>query len=157
MKTMITPLQVVRETFGAMEPVSVECISEADIAAAENRYIAPALGAELHAALLEGRYADFVGEYVAPALALYTRYLVQPRLAVKTLSAGTVAPKTSVSQPATDKAQREQRKAVLHEARALLYRAVDHLNAHAGEFAEFDPAACPLNRCRIHGEFVEIR
>ncbi len=157
MKTLITPLQVVRAAFGATEQVAVECIAEADIAAAERRYIRPVVGAAMHEAMLEGQYAEFVRDYAATALAVYVRYFVQPRLDIKTLSAGSVAPKTAVSQPAADVARREQRKALLREARELMLRASEYLNNHAASFSEYDPDNNPLNRCRIHGEFVEIR
>lgn len=44
MKTLITPLQVLRLAFGEGEYLPPESVTEADIAAAERRYLVPVIG-----------------------------------------------------------------------------------------------------------------
>ena len=51
-----------------------------DIVAVEERHIRPVVGEALYGALAEGRYADLMEEYVAPAIAAwgtatYTAYI----------------------------------------------------------------------------------
>ena len=79
MKTLITPAEAVTLAFGTGEYVAPEAIAEADIAAAERRYIVPVVGRKLHARLAEGGYAEFTAEYLAAPVALWTRVLVPPR------------------------------------------------------------------------------
>ncbi len=50
-----------------------EQITEADIAAVEERRIVPVVGRGLYGRLLGGAYAEFVEEYLAAPLAVYVR------------------------------------------------------------------------------------
>lgn len=99
MKTLITPAEAVTLAFGTGEYVAPEAIAEADIAAAERRYIVPVVGRKLHARLAEGGYAEFTAEYLAAPVALWTRVLVQPRLDVHSGQCGTVARTPTVPSP----------------------------------------------------------
>ena len=54
MKTLVTPLQALRLAFPEGEALPPGTVAEADIAAAERRYIVPVIGRALHARLLEG-------------------------------------------------------------------------------------------------------
>lgn len=157
MKTLVTPLQVARTAFGNDEYLSAESISEADIAAAETRYIRPVLGAALHERLLDGDRPDFTSDYLAPAVVLYTRLVVQPRLDIRTDRCGTTAPRPDGAQPADAAARRHRRRALLTEARTLLRRASRYLAEHREEFPEYDPQCDILNRCSIDGGLVQIR
>ena len=56
MKTLITPLQVLKTAFGDGEILPPATIAEADIAAAEQRWIVPVIGRKLHDRLLAGVY-----------------------------------------------------------------------------------------------------
>ena len=136
MKTLITPLQVLRLAFGEGEYLPPESVTEADIAAAERRYLVPVIE--------------------APA-ALFTRAVLQPRLDVRTGQCGTTAPKSAYAQPAGDTARRHLRRALLAQARTLLRRAAEHLRAHRDEFPEYDPENDIFNRCTTDGGFVQIR
>ncbi len=155
MNTLITPTQVLRLAFGAAEPVPADTVSEADIAAAEARYIAPAIGKSLYGALLEGGHEAFVADYLAAPAALFTRLVIQPRLAIKTAAVGAVSPRTSYGQAADKTAQRELLRSLRTEARALLQRAVGHLDSHAAEFPEYKPEESVFKRCMIHGDIVQ--
>ena len=106
MNTLITPLQVLRLAFGDGEYLPPETITEADIAAAEQRYIVPVIGRALYEKLLGGSYAGFRTGYLAAPAALFTRVAVQPRLDIRTGQCGTTAPKSAYGQPAGDTARR---------------------------------------------------
>lgn len=156
MTTLITPAQVVRHAFRDGEYLPPEAISEAAISAAEQRYLVPLLGGTFYQRLLSGAYAPFVTEYLAPAAALYTRLLIQPRLDVLTGQTGTTAPRTSGQQPAAEAALQSQRQSLRREARALMRRTTDYLAANRLLFPEYDPEKTTLNRCTTDGGFVQI-
>ena len=89
MKTLITPLQVLRLAFGDGEQLPPETVAETDIAGAEQRHIVPVVGRALYEKLLAGSYPDFRNEYLAAPAALFTRLAIQPRLDVRTGQCGT--------------------------------------------------------------------
>ena len=157
MKTLLTPLQVLRHAFGEGEYLPPDTIAGADIAAAEQRYLRPVLGAALHDRLLAGDEAAFTAEYLAPALARFTRLLIQPRLDLRTARTGTLAPKDDHGTPPGEEPRRALRRSLRCEARALLRRAVAYIEAHAADFPDYDPDQNPLNRCTTDGGFVQIR
>lgn len=102
MKTLITPLQVLRLAFGEGEYLPPESVTEADIAAAERRYLVPVIGLTLYEKLLGGACADFRTGYLEAPAALFTRAVLQPRLDVRTGQCGTTVPKSAYAQPAGD-------------------------------------------------------
>ena len=139
MNTLITPLQVLRLAFGDGEYLPPETITEADIAAAEQRYIVPVIGRALYEKLLGGSYAGFRTGYLAAPAALFTRVAVQPRLDIRTGQCGTTAPKSAYGQPAGDTARRCRQRALLAQARTLLRRAAEHLRARGAEVPGVGP------------------
>lgn len=157
MKTLITPAEAVALAFGDGEYVAPEAIAEADIAAAERRYIVPVVGRKLHACLVEGGHAEFTAEYLAAPVALWTRILLQPLLDVRTGQCGTVAPKPEGAQPATGAQSLRLVQSLRTKARSLLLRAVEHLAENAKSFPEYDPEDNILKSCTIHGNFIQIR
>ncbi|MDE6446572.1 MAG: hypothetical protein K2L06_06905 [Alistipes sp.] len=154
MKTLITPLQAVKLAFGDSEILPPETLAEADIAAAEQRWIVPAIGRKLHDRLLAGLYADLVTDYLAAPTALYTRALVQPRLDVRTDRLGTLAPKPANGAAAGDEARRGVRRQLLEEARTLLQRATDCLTANRRQYPEYAPDENRAPGCSIAGGIV---
>ncbi len=154
MKTLITPLQVVKTAFGDGEILPPETLAEADIAAAEQRWIVPALGRKLHDRLLAGLYADLVTDYLAAPTALYTRALVQPRLDVRTDRLGTLAPRPANGAAAGDEARRGVRRQLLEEARTLLQRATDYLATNRSRYPEYAPDENRAPGCSIAGGIV---
>ena len=107
MKTLITPLQVLRLAFGGGDYLPPDSVTEADIAGAEQRHIIPVVGRSLYEKLLEGSYAGFRDEYLAAPTALFTRLALQSRLDISTGQCGTTAPKTACGQPAGEAAPAE--------------------------------------------------
>lgn len=154
MKTLITPLQAVRLAFGDGETLPPETIAEADIAAAEERWIVPAIGRKLHAQILAGLCADLCSDYLAAPTALYTRALVQPRLDIRTDRLGTVAPKPDNAQAAGEEARRQLRRQLLEEARTLLHRATAYLAENKNRYPEYAPDENPAARCSIAGGII---
>lgn len=157
MNTLISPLQLLKLAFREGEYLPPETFGEADIAAAEQRYIVPVIGPELHEKLLAGDHADFRNTYLAAPLALFTRLALQPRLDIRTGQCGTTAPKSSWSQPADDEARLRHRHALRCEARTLLRRASDYLENNRDEFPEYRPEKNIFNRCTTDGGFVQVR
>ncbi|MDE5624487.1 MAG: hypothetical protein K2I62_07825 [Alistipes sp.] len=154
MKTLITPQQAMRLAFGADEPLPPGIIGEADIAAAEARWIVPALGRRLHAKLLTGAHLEFRNEYLAAPLALYTRALIQPRLDVRTDRNGTTKPAPADAQPADAAARCELRRQLLRQGRTLLLRATDYLDEYAALYPEYEPGTGPAARCSLESGIV---
>ncbi len=150
MKTLISPVRVVELAFpdGAIPPSSV---SEIDIAAAEERWIVPVIGRELHEALLNGDHAALRDDYLAAPTALFTRAALQPRLDIHTDRCGTAAPKTVCGQPASTEALRNLRTQLLQEARTLLHRVSEYLRTHTKEFPLYDPDNDILARRTVAG------
>ena len=92
MKNLITNEQVISLAFGDGEYLSPEVILDSDIALAEDRYIVPVVGAELHQALLDGSYPTLLDDFVAPALAMAVRTVVQPAPASSGSAKATIEP-----------------------------------------------------------------
>ena len=148
MNTLITPAQAVASAFTDGEYLAPEAIGEGDIAAAEQRYIVPVIGRAFHEKLLAGLHAGFTAEYLAAPVALFTRIAVQPRLDIRTGQCGTVAPKSGSY-------QRELQRSLRRQARTLLCRAAEHLEAHAAEFPGYDPDNNILKRCTTDGNLIQ--
>lgn len=68
--------------------IPAEAIAEIDITMATERWVAPVVGQALLEKVAEGEYAELKSDYIAPAVAFYTRYLVQPRLNAATNQMG---------------------------------------------------------------------
>ena len=155
MNTLITPAQAVTSAFTDGEYLAPEAIGEGDIAAAEQRYIVPVIVRAFHEKLLAGLHAGFTAEYLAAPVALFTRIAVQPRLDIRTGQCGTVAPKSGSYQPADAQSLRELQRSLRRQARTLLRRAAEHLEAHAAEFPGYDPDNNILKRCTTDGNLIQ--
>lgn len=156
--TLISPLQVIRRAFAADACLPPDAVTEADVAAAEQRYLVPVIGHALHQRLLGSlpANADFIERWIAPPLALCVRLLVQPRLDIRTGRCGTTAPQPADARAADASARRESRRALLAEADTLLHRLSDELDAHPETYPEYLPGENVLHRCSIHGKLVQI-
>ncbi len=157
MKTLITPAQVLATAFGDGETLPPSTVAAADIAAAEARWIVPAIGRRLYEKLLIGGYSDFRSEYLAAPTAFYTRALLQPRLDVRTDRNGTMTPESAYGKPADEEARRKLRRHLLLQARTLLDRAVAYLDERPALFPEYEPGANPAARGSVCGGIVLLR
>lgn len=157
MKTLITSSDVLRMAFSANELLAPTIITEADIVEAEYRYVRPILGEALWQ-LLDSQYTALRDDYVAPVVAAWTRYMVQPLLghrceACLANSQSDIYASTTAGNNRLDSIMQTLRS----KARTLSRRLSDHLNAHGDEYPEYNPNANPLNRCSIDGDIIQIR
>ena len=155
-RIVVTGGETVSAAFADGEYMPPSAISDADIAAAEERYLIPVTGRELYESLLDGKYAELRGEYVVPAVAYAVRTMLQPALDVRAGVFGTTVPKSSAFGGATAEQARELRKAVRTKAHTLLRRLSDHLDAHATEYPEYRRERDVLKRCSTDGGIVQV-
>ena len=156
MNTLISPTQVVQLAFPPDACLPPEAVTEADIAAAAQRYLIPVIGASFYERLMTKNDRSFIDHYLAAPLALFTRLMIQPRLDIRTGRSGTTAPKLDGTTPAPEEARREQYRSLRTEARMLLQRAVDRLELYPKDFPEYDPKQNVLKRCSLDGKLVQI-
>ena len=157
MKNLITNEQVISLAFGDGEYLSPEVILDSDIALAEDRYIVPVVGAELHQALLDGSYPTLLDDFVAPALAMAVRTIIQPALNVRTGALGLQISSSLRADSSTKTAMQTLQKSLRLRRQALLRRLSNHLKNHASEFGEYNPNNDALQRCSINGGYVQMR
>ena len=156
MREIITPAEVLALAFTDGEYIAAECIAQADIAAAIERWIAPVVGHEVLEAVAEDRYGDFAEEYLKPAIALYTRCLVQPRLNASTSMLGLTTPASTHRKAADKSYAQELMESLRRRARTALRSMSEYLQKHAVEVVEYNPKENILNRCTTDGGFVQI-
>ncbi len=151
-RTLITPAEVISKAFSADEILSPDAVLEEDILSAEEGRLVPVIGRPLYDALRKGLHTELVGEYIAPALALHTRLLIQGRLNVRTTSVGTTAPHDKP----TETALHALRASLRRQASLLMRRLTVHLNRNTERYPEYNPAYNPLNRCSTDGNLIQI-
>ena len=156
MKNLITNEQVISLAFGDGEYLSSEVILDADIAMAEERYILPVVGAELRKALLKGTYKTLLDDFVAPALAMSVRTMIQPALNVRTGQAGLQISSSLRADSSTRTAMQTLQKSLRLRRQALLRRLSNYLKNHASEFPEYNPSDDALQKCSISGGYVQM-
>ena len=156
MKNLITNEQVISLAFGDGEYLSPEVVLDSDIAAADARYILPVVGTELYNALLEGSYKVLLNDFVAPALAMSVRTMIQPALNVRTGQAGLQISSSLRADSSTKTAMQTLQKSLRLRRQALLKRLSNYLNNNASEFPEYEPSADALQKCSINGGYVQM-
>lgn len=157
MNTLISPAQAIRLAFPDGEYLPAGTLTETDIAAAEERCIVPVIGRALYEKTLSGACEELRLRYLAAPTALCTRLSVQPRLDIRTGRCGTTAPRPDDAQPAPADALARLQKRLRQQATALLRRATDYLETHAGDYPVYDPRCNILNRCTTDGGLVQTR
>ncbi len=125
MKLLITPAQVAELAYRSPDFINPDSVSEATIVAAQQKFIRPVFG-PLYEKLCDGLYPEFVAEYVVPALALYVKITMQT----------------------------SSKRNLRTEAKALILRAIQHVEANPAAYPEYDPRENILNRCSIDGGIV---
>lgn len=153
MKTLITPSQVLALAFSSEEPYHNSVITASDILEAESCYLRPIVGIELYESLIGGAYSELVSDYIAPMVAAWTRYIVEPHLASRTCSVHT---EERITEAINDYSERQMR-ALRDRAVALSKRLSEHLNSNSTNYAEYNPNNNPLNRCFIYGNIIQVR
>ncbi len=155
MKNVITNEEVISLAFGDGEYLSPDVLLDSDIDSAAHRYIIPIVGAEFYEEMLEGSHSALVADYVAPALAMAVRTLIQPALNVRTGQAGLFIPSSSRSDTATVGTINSFHKSLRLRREVLLKRLSDHLCSHASEYPSYDVSRDIMQRCSISGGYVQ--
>ena len=157
MKNLITNEQIISLAFGDGEYLSAEVIRDSDIASAAERYIIPVVGAEFYEEMLDGSHAALVEEYVAPALAMAVRTMIQPALNVRTGQTGLHIPTSARSDTSTKSATQALQKSLRLRRQSLLRRLSNYLKREASAFPSYNPNCDVLQNCRIDGGYVQMR
>ena len=153
---LTSPQEVIDHAFAHGEYVEPSAITPADAAAAEQRYILPVTGRELYECLAQGEYPSLREEYVVPAAAFFTRYMLQPLMDINTGRFGSTVPHSS-SYAAADRQRAVDARAALREkARTLLKALSDHLDQNKADYPQYKPEENILHRCSTDGGLVQI-
>ncbi|MFI3248129.1 MAG: hypothetical protein R3Y39_03265 [Rikenellaceae bacterium] len=130
-KTIIESDRVMALAYADAPYTPQQMITPSAIITAQQKYLQPVVGEAMIEALMEDKYIELYEDYVAPALALYVRFIVD----------GLGAPTA---------------KSMLQRAREMMRRLSDHLEAHAGEYVEYETSRNILKRCSLDGGFIQI-
>ncbi len=129
--TIIEPQEVQLIAFSDVASVPQEMVSGPNIEYAISRFVAPVVGHKLLEAISRGEYEELNRRFVQIAIALYVRYIS--------------------GYDAEENALR-----VLTRARHYLKQLSSYLERHSSSFKEYDGSENILNRCKIHGDLVQI-
>ena len=157
MKNLITNEQVISLAFGDGEYISPEVILDSDIALAADRHIIPVVGKELYKEMLNGSQSALLKDYVAPALAMAVRTIIQPALNVRTGQAGLSISSSLRSDSSTKSAINTLQRSLRNRRQALLRRLSNYLKNHASEFPSYEVSRDAMQRCSIDGGYVQMR
>ena len=152
MKTLITAETIFSLAFTSEESYNASVITESDIAEVESRYLLPIVGEKFYNAMRLGEYDDLVEERVAPMVAAWVRYTIEPLLASRSCL---YHDERSVTE-AVNEDMRVRLFALRNKAVTLTRRLVYYLNANSVAFDEYDPDSNPLNRCFIYGNIIQV-
>ena len=152
MRTLITAEQVFSLAFTSEESYNVSVITASDIGEVENRYLIPIIGENFYNAMRLGEYDDLVEERVAPMVAAWVRYTIEPLLASRSCL---YHDERMVTEAVNDDVLMRLR-ALRDKAVVLTRRLVNYLNANSVAFDEYDPDSNPLNRCFIYGNIIQV-
>lgn len=153
---IITVAEVIDIAFSDVAYIEPLTISDADVAVATSRWIAPVVGEALLGAVAAGRYAELRDEYLKPAIALHTRLVVQPRMNACAGQLGLSVVAATTQRAADEELRKEYMRALRERAKASLRRLSDYLDDHADEVTEYDAKCNILKRCRCDGGFVQV-
>jgi hypothetical protein len=157
MKNLITNEQVISLAFGDGEYLSAEVVLDSDIASAEERYIVPVVGTQLYEALLNGSQKSLLEDYVAPALAMAVRTMIQPALNVRTGQGGLHIPSSARSDTSIKTTSQALQKSLCRRRQALLKRLSNYLKRNASKFPGYDASRDAMQKCSINGGYVQMR
>lgn len=151
MKMLISPDDVLRLAYSSEELLPSTIILDCDIVEAESRYIEPIVGEAMMEALRDGEYADLAANFVAPALATWTRYIVEQTAYSRCRACHGEDVTTAMLER-----MRLTLRALRRKASTLTRRLTNHLNAHGDDYPEYSAFNNPQNRCFIYGDIIQI-
>lgn len=154
-RTLMTPAQVAALAYGDTDRSDLGGITEELILLVSEERLVPVIGRALYDSLLEERYGELMTEYVAPALAYGVRLRTLSTDNVRCSRFGTIAPRPEGWTAAGSDALNAVRAEVRQRASGFLRRLSEYLAAHGDAFPEYDAENDVMNRCRIHGDFIQ--
>ncbi len=154
MENLISPEEVALQAFAPLDRVTPADVNPLTIAVAQERFIVPVLGAAMVEALAAGSYAELLNQSVAPALALYTRVLMIPALALRIGSVGVSRSANQYLDAATENELRSLRRTALAQAATLLQKAVTAIESAPDRYPEYDAHQNIWHSCRTDGGVV---
>jgi hypothetical protein len=107
--------------------------------------------------MLNGSHRSLLEDFVAPALAMAVRTMIQPALNLRTGQLGLQISSSLRADSSTKSAMQTLQKSLRLRRQTLLKRLSDHLKNHASEYPAYDPDNDALQNCSIDGGFVQIR
>jgi hypothetical protein len=130
------------------------CTARENVVAVQQRHIRPVLGATFCGALELGLYADLLAEFVKPAMALYIKIMLVPRVSAQIGSAGVVTCFGQSFAPADANSVEHLMRSMRRQARSLLRAAIDRMNADPDEYPDWVASESSLGRASIEGGLV---
>ena len=155
MQNVITNEQVIQLAFGDGEYLSPSVVLDSDIDSAAHRYLLPIVGKELYKEMLQGSHATLLSDYVAPALAMAVRTMIQPSLNVRTGQAGLSISSSLHADSSTTAAINALHKSLRLRRQSLLKRLSNYLKDHASDFPSYDASEDIMQKCSINGGYVQ--
>ncbi len=156
MKNLITNEQVISLAFGDGEYLSPEVVLDSDIVAAAERYIVPVVGTKLYEEMLKGSQKMLLDDYVAPALAMAVRTMIQPALNVRTGRGGLYIPSSARSDTSIRTTTQALQRSLCRRRHALLKRLSNYLKTNAAKFPSYDASHDAMQKCSINGGYVQM-
>ncbi len=139
MRTLISPQKVFEQAFTNNECLPQSAVTPADIAAAEQRWIRPALGKALYERLLTTLYNTPLDAPLVAASALFTRALLQPRLDIHTDQMGTTSPGSLHIRHADERARLRVRRELIRQAQLHLRSAIEIIESQPDTYPDYRP------------------
>ena len=107
-------------------------LTDDDVTVAELRYIKPALGATLYAAVVDGAATDYttlVTTYITPALSWFTLFVASDRLMVEVADRGMMRLTADNAQPMSEGQRTSLQSSFLNSANTFMEAMIDYIVA----------------------------
>ncbi len=157
MKNLITNEQVISLAFGDGEYLAAEVVLDSDIASAAEQYILPVVGTKLYEEMVNGSQKSLLDDYVAPALAMAVRTMIQPALNVRTGQGGLYIPSSARSDTSIRSTSQALQRSLCRRRQALLRRLSNYLKRNASKFPSYNASHDAMQKCSINGGYVQMR
>lgn len=154
MKLLMTASEATAIAFGGREENFTPIIMENTILVAQQKYILPAIGLSLYRAVTEGKYPDFVDNYLKTPLALYSKALCLPMLSISVGAMGVSKIDSASYTSLTNRDISSICRAIRSDADNLIREALDLLDANIHSFDEYEPSESLFRQVSISGGII---
>lgn len=153
---LTTPQEVTATAFAIDEHMDASAVTHADITLAEERYIVPIMGRRMYERMLDGEYELLRVKYAAPAVAYFTRLLMQPLCDINTGRFGATVPQSSYYAAAERSKLLDARRMLREKARTLQQMLSDALDRDKEQYPDYRPEENILHHCMTNGGIVQV-